>query len=443
MTSEYFWFILRLTAVTAGFAVLHLYIWHRLVATTLPKGSAARRCATAALALLLILGLAARLLVPSEAPMWLQKAVGWPGHLWFGFVIYLLALLVLAEPLRWWWNRRGGREPANARTQPETEPEAARAHKDTVTDTSSAEADREPAPESASTPGTGSETEAEAPPGLPRRTVISRAIAIGTVGATSATVGYGSYEAWSKPRVRTLEIPVDRLPASADGYRIAVVGDLELGAFRGREFCRRIVEQVNGTSPDMIAVVGDLVNNSVEQLESATEPLAGLAARDGSYFVTGNHEHYVGAQQWIDRVADLGVMPLPNQRVELPGFDLAGVNDLAVQKRQLEGEVGPDLSRALGGRDPDRASVLLAHQPDIVRHAMDWSVDLQLSGHSHGGQMWPNHFSAAMSNIQVDGLDRYDGTRLYVTNGVGTSGPPLRIGAPPEIAVVTLRSPGA
>jgi predicted MPP superfamily phosphohydrolase len=234
--------------------------------------------------------------------------------------------------------------------------------------------------------------------------------------------------------VRHVTVPLRRLPAAADGFRIAVVSDIHLGPALGRGFAQRVVDTVNGTGADLIAVVGDLVDGDVEDLASAVAPLAQLRARSGAFFVTGNHEYYSGADRWVEHVRGLGLHVLANERVELPGFDLAGVNDLAGRS---SGE-GPDFARALGDRDRSRAAVLLAHQPVVVHDAVRWGVDLQLSGHTHGGQVWPGNLVARLSNPTVAGLDRYGDTQLYVTRGAGAWGPPVRVGAPPDVTVVRL-----
>ncbi|HEY9440709.1 MAG TPA: metallophosphoesterase, partial [Streptomyces sp.] len=250
------------------------------------------------------------------------------------------------------------------------------------------------------------------------------------------TVGYGTYGVLRGPRVKRVTVPLAKLPRSAHGYRIAVVSDIHLGPILGRAHTRRIVDTINATRPDLIAVVGDLVDGSVADLGSAAEPLARLEARHGSYFVTGNHEYFSGAAQWVDHVRELGLHPLENARVEFDGFDLAGVNDIVGES---EGQ-GPDFVRALGDRDRSRACVLLAHQPVVIHDAVEHGVDLQLSGHTHGGQLWPGNYIAELANPTVAGLERYGDTQLYVTRGAGAWGPPVRVGAPSDITIVELAS---
>jgi predicted MPP superfamily phosphohydrolase len=195
---------------------------------------------------------------------------------------------------------------------------------------------------------------------------------------------------------------------------------------------------INEQRPDLVAIVGDLVDGTVGELGEAVAPLSDLSSRYGSYFVTGNHEYYSGAQPWIAELERLGVNPLTNERVEIrsgdAALDLAGVNDIAGNDE----DQGPDYSRALGGRDTDRPVVLLAHQPVQVHEAAANGVDLQLSGHTHGGQVFPFHGIVALAQPAVSGLHRFGDAQLYVTRGVGFWGPPVRVGAPPEITMVQL-----
>ncbi|MYW11774.1 metallophosphoesterase, partial [Streptomyces sp. SID2563] len=268
------------------------------------------------------------------------------------------------------------------------------------------------------------------------RLFVARAVGGAAAVAGLGTVGYGAYGVLRGPRVKRVTVPLARLPRSAHGFRIAVVSDIHLGPILGRSHTQRIVDTVNRTQPDLIAVVGDLVDGSVADLGPAAEPLAGLRARHGAFFVTGNHEYYSGAAQWVDHVRELGLHPLENARVETGGFDLAGVNDIGGES---EGQ-GPDFARALGDRDPARAVVLMAHQPVVIDEAVEHGVDLQLSGHTHGGQLWPGNYIAELSNPTVAGLERYGDTQLYVTRGAGAWGPPVRVGAPSDITVVELAS---
>ncbi|MGP4083471.1 metallophosphoesterase, partial [Streptomyces sp. KR55] len=251
------------------------------------------------------------------------------------------------------------------------------------------------------------------------------------------TVGSGTYSVLNGPSVKRVTVPLAKLPRAAHGFRIAVVSDIHLSPVLGRGFAQKVVDTINSTQPDLIAVVGDLVDGSVKDLGPAAAPLAQLTARHGAYFVTGNHEYFSGAEQWVEEVRRLGLRPLENARMELPHFDLAGVNDVTGEE---EGD-GPDYAKALGDRDAARACVLLAHQPVQIHEAVEYDVDLQLSGHTHGGQLWPGNLIAAAENPTLAGLERYGDTQLYVSRGAGAWGPPTRVGAPSDITVIELASP--
>ncbi|WDV54034.1 metallophosphoesterase [Streptomyces coeruleorubidus] len=294
-----------------------------------------------------------------------------------------------------------------------------------------------PHPQTDNTPeGSSQPLTAPAPSGPSRRLFVSRVVAGAAAAAAVGTVGYGTYGVLRGPKVKRVTVPLAKLPRAAHGYRIAVVSDVHLGPVLGRGFAQKVVDTINATQPDLIAVVGDLVDGSVKDLGPAAAPLAQLRARHGSYFVTGNHEYFSGAEQWVEEVRRLGLDPLENARRELPHFDLAGVNDLTGED---EGQ-GPDYARALGDRDTARACVLLAHQPVQIHDAVEHGVDLQLSGHTHGGQLWPGNLLAAAANPTVAGLERYGDTQLYVSRGAGAWGPPTRVGAPSDITLVELAS---
>ncbi|WP_340376697.1 metallophosphoesterase [Streptomyces sp. SS7] len=269
-----------------------------------------------------------------------------------------------------------------------------------------------------------------------RRLFVSRVVGGAAAAVAVGTVGAGTYGVLRGPEVKRVTVPLAKLPRAAHGYRIAVVSDIHLGPVLGRGFAQKVVDTINGTQPDLIAVVGDLVDGSVKDLGPAAAPLARLRARHGSFFVTGNHEYFSGAAQWVEEVRRLGIDPLENERTELPWFDLAGVNDIAGES---EGQ-GPDFGKALGDRDTTRACVLLAHQPVQIHDAVRHGVDLQLSGHTHGGQLFPGNLIAAAANPTLAGLDRYGDTQLYVSRGAGAWGPPTRVGAPSDVTVIELAS---
>ena len=273
--------------------------------------------------------------------------------------------------------------------------------------------------------------------GINRRLLLARGAAI-FAGLTAAGVtGYGVKTALGPPQLDRVQLPLAKLPRAMDGTRLAVVSDIHLGPLTGTQHAARIVRLINSVNADIVCIVGDLVDGSVAELGRFAAPLAGIQARRGAYFVTGNHEYYSGYQEWVAEVARLGVRPLRNERLEIEGLDLAGVNDLGGE----EFGDGPDLQRALGDRDTGRPVVLMAHQPIVARDAAPFGVDLQVSGHTHGGQMAPFNLLVKLEQPVVSGLGKVDGVPVYVTNGAGFWGPPVRVGAPPQVTVIELRTP--
>jgi hypothetical protein len=266
----------------------------------------------------------------------------------------------------------------------------------------------------------------------------ARAAAAAAVIAAASAAGLRS--ALAPPRVRRVEVRLPRWPRALDGLRIVQISDLHVGPLLGRSFADDVVERVNALAPDVVAVTGDLVDGSVARVAGEVEPFARLRARDGVFFVTGNHDVYSGAEAWVARVRGLGLRVLRNERVEIRRdgavFDLAGVDDY--RGDWMRG-TSQDLPHALAGRDPERAVVLLAHDPTTFVEAARAGVDLQLSGHTHGGQIFPFGLLVRLAVPFVAGLYRRGASCLYVSRGTGFWGPPLRLLAPAEITELTLR----
>ncbi|MEU8747239.1 metallophosphoesterase [Streptomyces parvulus] len=459
-------FALVALAVVSVLVTSNWYLWRRLFRDTTRGPGTARRVGGAVIAGGWVLAVGALVAERAGAPFRLQQILAWPGFLWLALSMYLLLALLAGEVVRPLLRRflerwagapasagPAGQERIPAGTAPSERPEptgtAGPARTDGPTDTvgptdtdGPTAGDRPVASdEPAATDGpVGAPPSAEAPAGslaLPsRRLFVSRVVAGAAAVAAVGTVAHGTYGVLNGPSVKRVTVPLAKLPRAAHGYRIAVVSDIHLGPVLGRGFARKVVDTINSTQPDLIAVVGDLVDGSVKDLGPAAAPLAGLKARDGAYFVTGNHEYFSGAEQWVAEVRRLGLLPLENARTELRHFDLAGVNDVAGED---EGQ-GPDYAKALGDRDRARACVLLAHQPVQIHDAVDHGVDLQLSGHTHGGQLWPGNLVAGAANPTLAGLERYGDTQLYVSRGAGAWGPPTRVGAESDITVIELAS---
>ena len=233
---------------------------------------------------------------------------------------------------------------------------------------------------------------------MSRRKFLARVTSGAAVAVAGGSVVRGLVEARGAHEIVDVEVALAKLPRAMDGFTIVQLSDLHVGLTIDRAFVQRVVEQANRLSPDLVALTGDLVDGPVAELRDEIAPLAQLRARHGVFAVTGNHEYYAGADAWIEAITRLDVRYLRNERVAIEGFDLAGVDDQSARRYDGHGE---DLPRALAGRDTARALVLLAHQPRQVKRAAQHGVDLQLSGHTHGGQIWPWHY---LVRIQQGGL---------------------------------------
>ena len=383
-------FVVILSAVLA---LMSLYVWKRLVGDT--ATGRARWPLTVVFVGLTVL-LATTLIVPKFTGIAEPVGLAWPGYVWFGLLAYLFLTLLVLEPGRLALRRWVKQPPTPDASKPQTE-------------------------------------------AVNRRVFLARTSAVAAGAASVGLVGVGMANALGPPDVLRVPVRLRALDPAFNGYRIAVVSDIHLGPLSGRAHAERIVRMINETEPDLVAIVGDLVDGTVGELGHAAEPLRDLVSRDGAFFVTGNHEYFVDDPfSWLSELERLGVAPLRNEHTAIrrggSAFDLAGVNDVVGESRSD----GPDFDRALSGLDPLRPTVLLAHQPVQVEQAAARGVDLQLSGHTHGGQMWPFHYVVGAIQPALAGLSTVGDTQLYVTRGAGFWGPPVRVGARPDITVITL-----
>ena len=269
---------------------------------------------------------------------------------------------------------------------------------------------------------------------------LNAAIDAGTFGLAVVAAGYGFFQARRTPAVSRVEIPVPDLPDPLVGLRIVQISDLHVGPTIKGPFVGRVVARVNELRPDLIAFTGDLADGTVERLGPHTATLAELTAPLGVYFCTGNHEYYSGVESWTGEARRLGFDVLINEgrQIDFGGgrIALAGTTDFS------GGEMVPghesDPAKALAASDGADVRILLAHQPRSIEAASRAGCHLQLSGHTHGGQFVPWKYAVPLQQPFVAGLHRVRDTWIYVHRGTGYWGPPLRLGVPSEIALLTL-----
>lgn len=282
---------------------------------------------------------------------------------------------------------------------------------------------------------------ADAPPADPERRIAAARLFAGAVAFVGSGTTVAALRSGLGPvEIREVRVRLERLPKSLHGTTIVQISDIHVGPTIGGEFLADVVARVNALSPDLVAITGDLVDGSVAMLKDQVASLTGLRARHGTYFVTGNHEYYSGTESWCRHLQTLGIRVLRNEHVTIgsgtDSFDLAGVDDH--EARRFGGE--SDVAKAVAGRDRNRELVLLAHQPRSAFAADRHGVGLQLSGHTHGGQIWPWNYLVYLQQPVVAGLARVGRTLVYVSRGTGYWGPPMRLNAPAEITKIVLES---
>src|SRR5450631_1218803 len=265
------------------------------------------------------------------------------------------------------------------------------------------------------------------------------AAAVPVLAAIASLVGF--INARRRAGVRRVDVPIANLPASLHGFTIAQISDIHVGPTIKRNYLDAIVDAVNELEADLIAVTGDLVDGSVAQLAQHTQPLARLSARHGAYFVTGNHEYYSGVEAWLVEIRRLGLRVLMNEHVVLTHEGaivvVGGVTDHGAH--HYDPAQRSDPAAAMVGAPRDAAfKLLLAHQPRSAFAAAPVGFDLQLSGHTHGGQFLPWTFLVRLQQPITAGLHRIQSLWIYVSRGTGYWGPPLRLGAPSEITHLRL-----
>ena len=270
------------------------------------------------------------------------------------------------------------------------------------------------------------------------RIVTASALAVPALTALLTLIGYAN--ARRVARVRDVEIPIASLPPALAGFTIAQITDVHVGPTIERDHVDAVVDAVNALDADLVAITGDLVDGSVPELSHHTAPLGRIVARHGVYFVTGNHEYYSGVQPWIAELRRLGIRVLLNEHVvvehEGERVVVAGVTD--VSAHHFVPAHRSDPQKAIAGAPADAVKLLLAHQPRSAPAASSAGFDLQLSGHTHGGQFLPWNFFVRFQQPFTAGLARLGRLWVYTSRGTGYWGPPKRLGAPSEITRLRL-----
>jgi uncharacterized protein len=371
-------------AVLAG---IHVYLYRRLIRdVALPKTARrARHVLLGGFAVLALVGFVSRTRSSDEFPIALAVPV------WFGVVLNLLMVLLVVDGALWLYRRR--KRKADATT----------------------------------------------PVSEDRRLFLSRALAASTVVAGAGITGFGAFRAYAPAQISEIPIRLPGLPKALDGFTIVQLTDVHIGPVLQTRFLDDLIDRAHSAKGDLIAITGDLVDGPTSRLGSIVSRLSRLSARHGTHFITGNHDYYSGADAWVAALRGLGIQVLRNRHVRIgegaDSFDLIGVDDWG-----HSGAPGDyDLDDALAGRDPSRASVLLAHQPTNFEVVAQKGIGLQLSGHTHGGQMFPGTLLGGLIwGERNTGLSRVGDSSLYVSRGCGFVGPPARNGSPPEIAKLVL-----
>ena len=379
--------ILIFLGVISGLTIgTHYYLWARLIRDPMWP-SPWRQVATITL-VVLALSIPASMMAWRTLPRNVAIPVSWVGYVWMGSMFLLLVLLWGGELARWSWVKYASMTSHNGG----------------------------------------------------RRELLAQILASGVGVFGLALSGWGVWSAIRPVEVKRVSVRLKKLPGSLNGLRLVQLTDMHIGLTIGRDFVEDVVRKVNALEPDIVAITGDLIDGSVEDLGSAVAPLGEIEARLGTFFVTGNHEYYSGADSWLAFLGTLDIRVLRNEHVELSKdgevIHLAGVDDWTAH--QFGNGHGSDMARAMAGRDASKPVILLAHQPIQFDEARAHGVDLQISGHTHGGQIFPFGLLTRLAQPFLSGLHQRGDSQIYVSSGTGYWGPPMRIAAPAEITLIEL-----
>ena len=382
-------FLLFGTVFVGVFGLAHLYLYRRMFRDTSAHEETQRRGRNAliTMAALMAAGVAATrfFAVPGE------QILGFFAYGWMGFIALAIGIFLVLDGLRWMFGRL---------------------RKDQPTDPN-------------------------------RRMMLSRGVAAVATATATTTGASGVALAMADPEEPEIIVPIQHLPVSLAGFRIVQLSDIHFGPTLREEFANHLVERVNALKPDLVALTGDLVDGTVAELGPCVEALAQIKSTHGIYVCTGNHEYYSGVDAWCEAMTSWGMRVLRNESISIQHgsarFDLVGVDDW--RGSRLAGGQKYDFAKSNEGRDQSVFSRLLSHQPKAIHDAAAGGIDLVLSGHTHGGQIWPGKYIVQLVQPYVSGLHRHsERTWIYVHSGTGYWGPPVRVGVPSEIAVITLQN---
>jgi len=301
-------------------------------------------------------------------------------------------------------------------------------------------------PETADAPGIPDGLEAPEAPAAPepvgRRVFVERAAGVAVFASSGLALGWGGIRGRHAFQLEEVVVKVAGWPRVLDGYTLVQISDVHMGAFVGERELDEGFELVRRARPDLLVATGDLVDFRAELVGPLARRMAGVGARDGAAAIVGNHDHYAGAEEVVERLRAARVTVLCNEGQVLRaddggGFALLGLDDLHARRNPQPGFPGPDLSRAIAGVPRDLPRILLAHQPSFFTESAG-RVSLQLSGHTHGGQINPGFRPADLFMRYVSGRYEKSGSTLWVNRGFGVAGAPSRVGAPPEVTRVVI-----
>ena len=274
-----------------------------------------------------------------------------------------------------------------------------------------------------------------------KREFLKKSLTVGAIGISGLGTAYGFYSSRKGPSIISQDIFIESLPDEFENFTIAQISDLHVGPTIKIDYVDDVLTKIGHANPDLIAVTGDLVDGSVKHLSKDLQPFKDMVANHGTFFVTGNHEYYSGVDSWLDETDRLGMTNLINESrlISKQGkqIAIAGITDF--RAHQIKSSHRSNPKKAIKSIDQGMTKIMLAHQPNSIHSVHDAGVDLQLSGHTHGGQFWPFNYPTKLANAYLAGHYDHDGTQIYVNRGTGYWGPPLRIGIPAEISLIRLK----